>query len=155
LGNNLSTGTPVKITVRIAGVPDALALRRLNVAFNGGDEPPEYIAARLADPRCVEKPILAEIDGQAVGFAALRVAPCVFYPEPHAELTELYVEPEYRRKGVGRALVSYAQALAQEVGAKGLVVLTSLSNHAAQAFYHALGYRDDDLALWKDLPGNV
>jgi ribosomal protein S18 acetylase RimI-like enzyme len=80
--------------------------------------------------------------------------PCVFYPEPYAELTELYVEPEYRRKGVGRALVSYAQVLTQEAGAQGLVVLTSLSNHAAQAFYRSVGYQGDDLAFTKDWQSN-
>jgi GNAT superfamily N-acetyltransferase len=142
------------LVIRIGSQADAPALARLNIAFNGGDETPERIATRLADPRCVETPLLAEIDGRAVGFAALRIVPCVFYPEPYVELTELYLEPEYRRVGIGRALVSYAETLERGAGARGLVVLTSLRNQAAQAFYHALGYRDDDLALWKDLPSN-
>lgn len=57
----------------------------------------------------------------------------------------------YRRRGIARALVKYAENIACQAGAPGLVVLTSLANPPALAFYHALGYQDDDLALWKDI----
>jgi hypothetical protein len=65
----------LNLVIRIGTAADAPALRRLNKAFNGGNETPERIARRLAEPRCVETPILAEVGGQAIGFAALRVLP--------------------------------------------------------------------------------
>lgn len=144
------------MTTRLATVEDAVILARLNQAFNDVSEPPEALAKRLADPRRVETPILAEAaeapEGVCVaGFACVRIVPCVLYDEPHAELTELYVEAMFRRRGVGRALVARAEALAREAGASRLILLTGFDNAEAQAFYRALGYVEDELMLSKDL----
>lgn len=139
------------ITVRPAGPEDAVALARLNIAFNGGNEPPENLARRLQNPRRVETPLLAEVAGQAVGFAAVRVVPCIFYAEPRAELTELYVEPEFRRRGVARALIAEAEAWAAQLGANSLVVLTGDDNEPALELYEALGFERDDVSLSKAL----
>jgi ribosomal protein S18 acetylase RimI-like enzyme len=75
----------------------------------------------------------------------------VFYATPHAELTELFVEPGYRRRGVGRALVAHAERLAREREAEKLVVLTGFTNLEGQAFYRAVGYTDRELAMGKTL----
>jgi GNAT superfamily N-acetyltransferase len=140
-----------QVNLRLATADDAGELARLNLLFNGVAEAAEQLAVRWADPRRVETPLLAEVDGRVVGLAALRVVPCVFYAASRAELTELFVEEPYRRRGVGCALMAYAECLALESGAEELFVLTGLGNHAAQAFYQAFGYRDDDLALSKRL----
>jgi GNAT superfamily N-acetyltransferase len=135
------------IATRVATIADAAELARLNALFNESEDTPEQLAARLADPRRVETPIVAELDGRVVGFAALRLVPCVFYDAPHAEVTELFVEAAHRRRGVGRALLAHAERLAHAGGAHELLILTSFDNHAAQALYHARGYKDDELAL--------
>lgn len=140
-----------KIVTRIAHLSDLQDLARLNAEFNGVYESPECLASRLSDPFCVEQPLIAEIDGHVVGFAALRIVPCVFYPHPHGELTELFVEEEYRRHGAGRELLVLAERIAKENGVRELWVLTSLSNQPARTFYNSLGYQDDDLALSKEL----
>lgn len=139
------------VVIRQAVTGDAAELARLNEAFNGVCEAPTWLAARLADPQRVETPLVAELAGRLVGFAALRLVPCVFYPQPHAELTELYVEPAYRRRGIGRALVAYAIERAAAAGASELVLLTGPDNHVAQALYRSLGFGNDDLALHKEL----
>jgi len=144
---------PDKVTTRVATPDDAYELVRLNRAFNGVDEPPERLALRLCDLQRVEIPILAEVDGRVVGFASLRVVLCVFYATPHAELTELFVEPGYRRRGVGRALVAHAERLAREREAEKLVVLTGFTNLEGQAFYRVVGYTDRELAMGKTLYG--
>lgn len=137
--------------VRIAGPGDAEALCRLNAAFNGASDPPEILALRLGDATCTERALLAEVDGRVAGFAGLRLSPGIFYAEPRAELTELYVEPEFRRRGVGRALVAEAERLARAAGATELFVLTGLDSTDAQALYRAMGFAGDELALQKAL----
>ncbi|HIB91670.1 TPA: N-acetyltransferase, partial [Candidatus Poribacteria bacterium] len=112
---------------------------------------PEQLSSRLANPHCVETPIVAEVDNGIVGFASLRLVSCLFYDTPHAELTELFVQEAYRRRGIGRALIAHAERLACEGGATELLVLTSFTNHEAQSLYHAMGYEDDDLAMSKTL----
>jgi hypothetical protein len=71
-------------------VVDFGELTRANKLFNKVKGTPDQLAARLANPKCVEIPIVAEIENQVVGFAALRAVPTVFYEKPHAELTEIY-----------------------------------------------------------------
>ena len=142
------------IRTRPAESADAAGLAqlvRLNSLFNGESNSAEQIAARLADPHCVETALLAEVDDRIIGFAALRVVPCVFFAEPYAEVTELYVEEGYRRRGVGRALVAHAEKLAREAGAQQMLILTDFYNSTAQSLYRSMGYVHYDIALCKDL----
>ena len=96
---------------------------------------------------------LAEAGGRLVGFASLRLVPYLSDDVPLAELTELYVDTSYRRRGIGRALVARVEALAHERGATSLHLLTGLRNAEAQAFYRALGFSDLALAMAKSLRG--
>jgi len=141
------------IRTRTAESADAAGLAqlvRLNALFNGASDSAEQIAARLKDPRRVETIILAESDDCIVGFAALRIVPCVFFSEPYTELTELYVDESYRRRGVGRALVAHVEKLAREAGARHMLILTDFYNNAAQSLYRSMGYVHYDIALTKD-----
>lgn len=141
------------IRIRTAECTDAAGLAqlvRLNALFNGASDSTEQIAARLKDPRRVETIILAETDGCIVGFAALRIVPCVFFSEPYSELTELYVDESFRRQGVGRVLVAHVEKLAQEAGARHMLILTDFYNNAAQSLYRSMGYVHYDIALTKD-----
>jgi ribosomal protein S18 acetylase RimI-like enzyme len=133
--------------IRLATPADAGELARMNAAFNGVLDSAAQIAARLAACADIETAILAELDGQVGGFACVRVVPCVLYAEPYAELTELYVEPALRRRGLGRALIAYAEQLARERGAAELLIMTGTSNLAAQALYRAVGYDTYAVAL--------
>jgi len=141
----------VMVKTRLAQISDAVELARLNRLFNGVEDSGEQIKLRLADPRRVETPLIAEIEGRVVGFAAVRVVPTIFYAAPHAELTELFVEEAFRRQGVARALVAAAEALAREGGADEMVILTDTDNEGAQALYMEMGFTQRELALLKPL----
>ena len=140
-----------KILTRKATFDDLGDLARLNEMFNGVKGTPGQLATRLANPKCVEIPIVAEVDNQVVGFAGLRVAPTVFYEEPHAELTEIFVEESYRRQGVGQAMIRFAEGLAQGEGAEELVLQTGKENLAAREFYAAIGYGEWDIVMGRTL----
>jgi ribosomal protein S18 acetylase RimI-like enzyme len=133
--------------IRLATSDDAAALTRLLEAFNGPPLSEEQTRRRLLAIQGVETVFLAEVKGEAVGFASLRLVPFLSGDAPRAELTELYVDPAYRRRGIGRELVQQVEALAMEHGAAELVLLTGLQNQEAQAFYRKLGYREAALAM--------
>ena len=76
-----------QMKTRVATLEDAHGLARLNAAFNDIHEPAQQLRSRLANPHRVETPIVAEVNECIVGFASLRLVPCVFYETPHAELT--------------------------------------------------------------------
>jgi len=139
------------IFIRKATPEDAAELVLLNQAFNGASEPDVFLAKQLADPGQVEFAILAEFEGKVVGFACLRICPCILYTSPSAELTELYVIPEQRRKGIARRLVDFAVRMATQVGADELVVLTDKVNAIARHFYWSNFFEEGDLALRRSL----
>jgi GNAT superfamily N-acetyltransferase len=133
--------------IRLATSADAGDLARMNAAFNGVTDSAAQIAARLAACAEIESVLVAEIDDQIGGFACLRVVPCVLYAQPYAELTELYVEPALRRRGIGRALILRAEQLARARGAADLLIMTGTGNAVAQALYRAAGYDTYAVAL--------
>jgi len=59
-------------------------------------------------------------------------------------LNDLYVVPERRGAGVGRALMDCARAHAESTGAGGLDLSTQKSNHSAQRLYQAAGWQRDE-----------
>jgi GNAT superfamily N-acetyltransferase len=140
-----------KFHVRAALPSDAAEIAKLNLLFNQVDAPAAVYAARLEDERRVDTPILAVIDGAAVGIANVRILPAVFYREPYAELTELFVIEEYRRQGIGKALIEFAESLAQSAGAEEMVLLTGPENQAARSLYLQMGYHPLDIAMSKRL----
>lgn len=70
-------------------------------------------------------------DGSVVGFATLRLG------ETAAELEDLFVDPDYMGRGVGRALVEGIAALARAAGRRFVEV--DANPHAA-IFYTSVGF---------------
>lgn len=133
--------------IRVATPADAPALARLNAAFNGVQMSPERTADQLARCSGIESALIAYNGDQAVGFVCLRLIPWLCYDVMYAELTELFVIEAFRRRGVASALVAHAERLARAAGAAEMRILTGRDNVAAQAFYQALGYEDEDEML--------
>ncbi|AKG20662.1 GNAT family N-acetyltransferase [Calothrix sp. 336/3] len=83
--------------------------------------------------------LLAEISGQAVGFALFFPNYSTFLTQPGIYLEDIFVLPEYRRQGIGKALLTtVAQiAVARNCGRLEWSVLDW--NQPAQAFYRQMG----------------
>ncbi len=139
------------IIFRVAIQEDMHGLARLNGIFNEGDETAEAIWSRMQHPACAESPIVAVIDDHVIGFAGLRIVPNIFYVGAHAEITELFVEEKYRRQGIASALMRYAEEIAKTRDVREIVLHTGEDNHAARAFYAALGYVEWELVLAREL----
>jgi GNAT superfamily N-acetyltransferase len=141
----------MSLLIRLATPDDATEVSRFNQLFNGVETPAPQMAAQIRAAADVESAILADWDGQAVGIACLRLIPSLLYAAPYAEITELYVEPAFRRRGVARALMARAESLARQFGAREMVLLTGFRNVTALDLYHELGYEDHSLGLHKKL----
>ncbi len=59
-------------------------------------------------------------------------------------LNDLFVLPEARKQGYGRALMERAHRLAEDTQAHGLVLETAVTNAASQRLYESLGWKRDD-----------
>lgn len=59
-------------------------------------------------------------------------------------LNDLFVAPEARRSGAGRALLERARDFASQTQARGLTLKTAVDNYTAQALYEAAGWQRDE-----------
>ena len=68
---------------------------------------------------------------------------------------DLFVAPEGRRRGVGKALVKAAAAYARALGCNSLGLSTARDNHSAQALYRATGWELEETYIEFNLPLSV
>lgn len=135
--------------VRRAAPEDAPALCELNRQFNGdGVAGVNHVRERLADAG-VERCLVCECDGRIAGFICALCFSSLCYIDPVAEITELYVCPDFRRKGTGRMLVeAMVRQLRSECAAE-IRLLTGRANSPARALYEACGFRQKDECCYK------
>jgi ribosomal protein S18 acetylase RimI-like enzyme len=72
-------------------------------------------------------------------------------PAPYAFVFDLFVAPEYRRRGIAIALMAAAEDFARERGIIDLRLAVLERNREAQAFYERLGFRGYARVLRKEL----
>jgi ribosomal protein S18 acetylase RimI-like enzyme len=76
----------------------------------------------------------------AQGLAVLRFRPALWRDALECYLQELYVVPEHRGRGLGRALMETAMELARSRGAFDMHLGTEEDDVAARALYESLGF---------------
>jgi ribosomal protein S18 acetylase RimI-like enzyme len=140
------------VTVHQATIADAVVLTRLMNQFDGAGATPEQVATRMQACASFLTIYLGLLDGHVAGFACLRLLPQLQGDAPIAELTDLYVAPPYRRRGVARALIAHVHTAAYAAGATEVLLITGFTNVAAQAAYRAAGYADYALAMRTSVP---
>ena len=108
----------------------------------GGDPDPAAIAEFLADPDCYL--VVAVEDGVVVGTLDGYGLRQPHLRRPQFLLYEIDVAVEYRRRGIGRALVDAFADEARKRDAEVIWVLTHRSNAAAVALYRGCGFAPDE-----------
>ena len=85
---------------------------------------------------------LAERDGHLIAFAEVVLgAPHPLVPQGEvAELTRLYVQSPFVRRGIGHRLLRHAEALASAEGASTLWLTAWVGNARTLSFYASQGY---------------
>ncbi|MFN7661672.1 MAG: GNAT family N-acetyltransferase [Dolichospermum sp.] len=100
----------------------------------------------FGSPKYVDA-IIAEIDGQAVGFAIFFHNYSTFLTKPGIYLEDIFVSPEYRRQGIGKALLTKVAQIAVERDCGRLEWSVVDWNGSAQEFYRNMGA--DILEDWR------
>ena len=88
---------------------------------------------------------IAFMEENAIGFVQLFPIFSSVSMEPMYLLNDLYVEENYRGKGIGKALVDISKALCIEKGYKGLALQTEANNPAQHIYEHLDFEKDPDL----------
>ena len=131
--------------VRKATANDAEQLEILNNEFNGkGETSIENIRNSLINnPQ--EVVIVADEDNKLVGFVCVQLKKSFCYDEYMPEITEVYVKPSYRKRGIASKMITFAEKYCIEnYPLHKYELLTGKSNLTAQAVYEKLGYINDN-----------
>jgi GNAT superfamily N-acetyltransferase len=99
------------------------------------------LKAGLFGARPYAEAVLAEEDGQAIGFALFYHNFSTFLARPGMYLEDLFLLPDHRGRGVGRALLAHLARIAVERGCGRLEWAVLNWNQAAVRFYERLGAR--------------
>lgn len=79
---------------------------------------------------------VAEVDGVVVGFAHCWFNHTTWLDKADLYLEDLFVSPDYRRRGVGEFLIQGCADFARASGASRLYWQTQRSNESAQKLYY-------------------
>jgi ribosomal protein S18 acetylase RimI-like enzyme len=135
------------VTIHLAREADLEALVRLAVAFRDhvGERTPsaeEFCAsiALLLHDASAEFFLARTPAGAAVGYVQCRYRYSAWMLALEAELEDVFVVREARRRGVGRELVAFAMARATAKGCRSLGLSTNERNTEAVRLYQRLGF---------------
>ena len=100
----------------------------------------DALKEHLIGDRPLVEAVLAELhDGKAVGFALFFQNYSTFLTKPGIHLEDLFVLPAYRRRGIGKALITYVAKLAVQRNCGRMEWAVLDWNEPAIAFYRRLG----------------
>jgi GNAT superfamily N-acetyltransferase len=112
----------------------------------------EQMEAALNKDMATDNPVIlvARIDGKVVG--TLLAATCqMLFGECRSFMIveDVVVDEAYRRKGVGKALMQYAEQMARQRNCSYIMLITDTARVESQAFYDALGYKSAEYCAFK------
>jgi GNAT superfamily N-acetyltransferase len=104
----------------------------------------EVLRRSLFEEKAAEALLLETPDGEAIGYAIFFTTFSTFECRSGIWLEDVYVRPEHRRGGIGRAVMEHLAALARDRGHVRLEWVALDWNEPAISFYEKLGARTLD-----------
>lgn len=95
----------------------------------------ELTWTRLLDPEWNEYGFVAVVDGEVVGITHYSFQNSTWAPKNYCYLEDLFVDPDIRGLGVGRALIDAVLAEAKAAGSSRLYWNTDATNETARRLY--------------------
>jgi GNAT superfamily N-acetyltransferase len=132
------------VEVHRAGTDDARVvaqlLRAFNAEFDDPAPPVPELAARIGELLAHGDTVILLAGEPACAVALMRLRPGLWTRGLECYLAELYVVPDRRGQGIGRALMERAMAVARDEGADHMELGTGEADVIARALYESLGF---------------
>lgn len=97
---------------------------------------------KITNPKYSSLKFIAEEDGIAVGRAFLYILQNELHPEPFGFLEGVFVEENFRGKGIGTALVKEIIDEAKKQGCYKLICTSRHENGSVHKLYERLGFKN-------------
>src|SRR3989344_2273009 len=94
---------------------------------------------------------VAEEANKLIGFISLSIRSVVRYKTPIAEVDEIYLAPQTRSKGYGKALMKAVIDKAKELNCHKLYVESAYKWKVAHKFYESIGFTNYGINYYLDL----
>ncbi|MES1022085.1 GNAT family N-acetyltransferase [Gloeocapsa sp. BRSZ] len=144
----------IDIRIRVATIEDReliLSFISQKANFDRYPQPLEITIDKLGQTLFAQPPLaqvlLAQINNVAVGFALFSYTYSSFLAQPTLWVSDLYVQPLMRGKGIGTALLQRLAQIAEEANCGRLEWTVADCNTRAIAFYKKHGTQVLDVRL--------
>lgn len=132
------------VTIRPATERDAATISTLLVTLgypSSEGDVERRITEHIASPRSTV--LVAESETSVVGVLSFQCIPTFHANGFLGRITSLVVDPAFRRRGIGQALVVEAEEFGRTHGCARIEVTSGDHRADAHAFYERLGYHSD------------
>jgi N-acetylglutamate synthase-like GNAT family acetyltransferase len=105
---------------------------------------PEQMLNRLqmVEKSKIDSLYVCEDNGEIQGLLGFRIRENLEEMSRFGEVSAIVVDPDDRRKGIGRFMMDYAEKLAKKYGCKGMWLVSGFAREEeAHKFYQQLGYQ--------------
>lgn len=92
---------------------------------------------------------VVEVDGVIAGFAHCSFTNSTWLDQPDLYLEDLFVSPDFRRRGLGEFLIESCAAIAKASGSRRLYWQTQRSNESAQKLYNKVSKLGENIIFEK------
>ena len=124
-------------------------LGAMGLNFTGVDQSRDETERRIARGVCALAHIGERLVGTILVVGGKPVIGCPWYCEPYvARAHQFAVEPEFQSRGIGGALMRWAEGWAQHQGYRELAVDTAEPAEHLVSYYTRHGYRFIEFAQW-------
>lgn len=125
-----------EIVIRFARFDD------LDFAYQDGYIPAAVLKRKIEgqtalDPDCIEDIVIAEWNGERVGYVRLEYLWSIV---PYIAL--IHVLPDYRRQGVGKALLRFIEEFVSDAGQEMLYSSSQADEPEPQAWHRHVGFEE-------------
>ncbi|MBE9128286.1 MULTISPECIES: GNAT family N-acetyltransferase [unclassified Coleofasciculus] len=132
----LRPATPTDVPVLLMLIQALADYEKLSHVVTGNGE---ALKEHLFGAKPYAEAILVQSGGQAVGFALFFHNYSTFLTKPGLYIEDLFVLPEFRRQGIGKAMLVYIAQLALDRDCGRLEWAVLDWNESAIAFYEYMG----------------
>jgi ribosomal protein S18 acetylase RimI-like enzyme len=142
--NAYEEGMDIRMARPDDGAEVGLLLHDFNTEFDEPSPGADVMAERAARMIGTGEIIVLLAPEPDVGFALVTIRRQIWTDEPDAYLQELYVRPDRRGEGFGRALLEEAMEEARRRGATHFDLTTSVDDSEARALYESAGFTNSE-----------